>query len=91
MRNPNRTTLLINLSMEQAQQIRAAAKRQDRTISAYILRAVMNRINIEGQLESRKEGFFEKYVERNAVYPETPPTNSLSARKNRPARLKPPH
>lgn len=51
MKNPNRTTLLINLSTEEARQIRAAAKKQDRTISAYVLRAVMNRITIEAQLE----------------------------------------
>lgn len=63
MRNPKRTTLLINLSVEQAEQIRAAAKKQDRTISAYVLRAVMARIKIEGQVENR-DPFFEKYLEK---------------------------
>jgi len=62
MKNPNRTTLLINLSVEEAEQIRAAAKKQDRTISAYVLRVVMARIKIEGQVE--REVFFEKYLER---------------------------
>jgi len=62
MKNPKRTTLLINLSVDEAQQIRAAAKKQERTISAYVLRAVMNRIRIEGQLESQ-EHFFDNYLE----------------------------
>jgi uncharacterized protein (DUF1778 family) len=57
MKNPKRTTLLINLSVEQAEQIRGAAKRQDRTISAYVLRAVMNRIHIEQQLANRGQEF----------------------------------
>lgn len=63
MKNPKRTTLLINLSVEEADQIRAAARRQDRTISAYVLRAVMGRIRIEGQVENRQL-FFEKYGEK---------------------------
>jgi uncharacterized protein (DUF1778 family) len=62
MKNPRRTTLLINLSVDEAQQIRAAAKKQDRTISSYVLRAVMSRIRIEGQVENR-ERFFENYLE----------------------------
>jgi len=65
MKNPKRTTLLINLSVQEAEQIRNAARRQDRTISAFVLRAVMNRINIEGQLEIRKEDFFSRYLEKN--------------------------
>jgi uncharacterized protein (DUF1778 family) len=63
MKNPKRTTLLINLSVEEAEQIRAAAKRQDRTISTYVLRAVMNRIRIEGQVVNR-DLFFERYLEK---------------------------
>lgn len=63
MKNPKRTTLLINLSVEEADQIRAAARRQDRTISAYVLRAVMGRIRIEGQVEKRQL-FFDKYGEK---------------------------
>ena len=61
MKNPNRTTLLINLSLEQAKQIRAAARKQDRTISAYVLRAVMSRMEIEQQVEKanrRPKGVF---------------------------------
>lgn len=66
-RNPKRTTLLINLSVEQAEEIRAAAKKQDRTISSYILRAVMRRIDIERQVEN-KEDFFTKYLEKTGGF-----------------------
>jgi len=62
MKNPKRTTLLINLSVEEAEQIRAAAKKQDRTISSYVLRAVISRIRIEGQV-GNQERFFENYLE----------------------------
>jgi uncharacterized protein (DUF1778 family) len=61
-KNSERTTLLINLSVDEAQQIRAAAKKQDRTISAYVLRAVMSRIKIEGEIQNRGR-FFENYLE----------------------------
>lgn len=61
MKNPKRTTLLINLSVEEAEQIRAAARRQDRTISAYIVRAVMTRIRIEQQVA--EQSFFQKAIE----------------------------
>ncbi len=64
MKNPKRTTLLINLSVEQADQIRGAAKGQDRTISAYVLRAVMNRISIEQQIANREEQGFGRYLEK---------------------------
>ena len=63
MKNPRQTTLLINLSVDEADQIRAAAKRQDRTISALVLRAVMTRIKVEAQVQS-KESFLETYVQR---------------------------
>ena len=61
MKNPNRTTLLINLSIEQATQIRAQAKKQGRTISSYVLRAVMNRLDTELKLENREQNFFETF------------------------------
>lgn len=57
MRNPDRTTLLINLSREEAQQIRTAAKKQGRTISAYVLRAVLYRLSIERNLEDQRPTF----------------------------------
>ena len=63
MKNPTRTTLLINCSVEEAEQIRAAAKKQDRTISAYVLRAVMGRMRIERQVDDRQL-FYDKYLEK---------------------------
>jgi hypothetical protein len=62
MPNPNRTTLLINCSVEEAHQIRAAAKKEDRTISAYLLRAVKTRLTIQAQLEERQQNFFVKQI-----------------------------
>ena len=62
MKNPKRTTLLINLSVEQADQIRARAKKQDRTISAYVLRAVMSRLEMEQRVESQNQNVFEDYL-----------------------------
>ena len=67
MKNPKRTTLLINLSVEEADQIRAAAKKQDRTISSYILRAVIGRIKIEDKIEGHvdnKEFFEGTYLDK---------------------------
>jgi uncharacterized protein (DUF1778 family) len=64
MKNPKRTTLLINLSTEQAAQIRAAARKQDRTISSYVLRAVMSRITIEHRLENQDRTFFERAAQK---------------------------
>jgi uncharacterized protein (DUF1778 family) len=65
MKNPKRTTLLINLSVEEANQIRKAARRQDRTISAYVVRAVMNRVRAEDQvLKQQQQPFFERYLDK---------------------------
>ena len=65
MKNPKRTTLLINLSVEEANQIRKAARRQDRTISAYVVRALMSRIRIEDEVKKKQENnYFDTYVER---------------------------
>lgn len=64
-KNPKRTTLLINLSVDEAEQIRAAARKQDRTISAFVLRAVMNRVRVERAIEDKqKQPFFDNYIER---------------------------
>jgi hypothetical protein len=63
-KNPLRTTLLINLSVEQAEQIRIQAKKQDRTISAYVLRVVMSRLNVELKVEKRDQNFFEAYLDK---------------------------
>ncbi len=39
-----RTALLIRCSREEAEKIRESAKRERRTVSGYVLHAVMNRI-----------------------------------------------
>ena len=39
-----RTALLIRCSREEAEKIRSAAKRERRTVSGYVLHAVLNRI-----------------------------------------------
>jgi uncharacterized protein (DUF1778 family) len=40
----DRTALLIRCSKEEAEKIRTAAKRERRTLSGYVLHAVLNRI-----------------------------------------------
>lgn len=45
-RNEQRTALLIRCTVEEAKKIRNAARQDRRTVSAYVLNAVMNRINI---------------------------------------------
>jgi len=59
-----RTALLIRCSVEQAEAIRAAAKKQGRTISSYVLRSVSTRLNIERDMEERESQFFENYLKR---------------------------
>jgi len=49
--NPKRTALLIRCSVEEAQQIREAARKQSRTLSGYVLRCLRNRLRIEAELE----------------------------------------
>jgi uncharacterized protein (DUF1778 family) len=46
-----RTALLVRCSEEEAEAIRAAAKRERRTISGFILNAVLNRITHQKQME----------------------------------------
>jgi uncharacterized protein (DUF1778 family) len=59
-----RTALLIHCSHDEADAIRAAAKKQERTISAYVLRAVRTRLNVERQLEEKESHFFEDYLKK---------------------------
>jgi len=54
MKNLKRATLLINLSVEDAEEIRTAAEKQDRTISAYVLRAVRRSLQLERQIEAQQ-------------------------------------
>jgi len=63
-RNAKRTALLIRCSTEQAEAIRAAAKKQGRTISSYVLRSVSTRLNVEREMEERESQFFENYLKR---------------------------
>jgi uncharacterized protein (DUF1778 family) len=46
-----RTALLVRCSEEEAEMIREAAKRERRTISGFILNAVLNRIAHQKKLE----------------------------------------
>jgi hypothetical protein len=48
--NPERTSVLIRCSREEAEKIRAAAKRERRTLSGYVVNAVMDRIASEENL-----------------------------------------
>ena len=64
MRNPKRTALLIHCSVEEAQQIRAAARKQDRTISGYVMRVLRNRLQIERQIEERDRNAVGNYLQR---------------------------
>jgi uncharacterized protein (DUF1778 family) len=53
-----RTALLVRCSEEEAESIREAAKRERRTISGFILNAVLNRIANQKKIEQawRKAG-----------------------------------
>ncbi len=46
-----RTALLVRCSAEEAQTIREAARRERRTISGFVLNAVMNRITASRRVE----------------------------------------
>lgn len=48
--NEPRTALLIRCTEEEAKAIREAAKLQRRTVSAFVLHAVMNRISVQRRL-----------------------------------------
>lgn len=47
----DRTALLIRCSKEEAEKIRAAAKRERRTLSGYVLHVILNRITIQEKSE----------------------------------------
>jgi len=54
-RNPDRTMLLICCTREEAERIRTAAKRERRSISGFVMNAVMGRFAIEGRIQERRE------------------------------------
>jgi uncharacterized protein (DUF1778 family) len=47
--------LLICCTREEAEQIRTAAKRERRSISGFVMNAVMTRLAVEGRLQERRE------------------------------------
>jgi uncharacterized protein (DUF1778 family) len=47
--------LLICCTREEAERIRTAAKRERRSISGFVMNAVMSRFAIEGRLQERRE------------------------------------
>lgn len=63
-KNSERTALLIHCSVDEAERIRDAAKRQDRTISSYVLRAVKRSLNAEGQIQKGQQDFFKTYMQK---------------------------
>jgi len=54
-RNPDRTVLLVCCTQEEAARIKAAAQRERRSISGFVLNAVMTRFALEGRLQERRE------------------------------------
>ena len=58
MANPtpsDKTALLIYCTRGEAEQIKHAAKRERRTISGYVMNAVMTRFAVEGRLREKRE------------------------------------
>jgi len=58
---PRRTAILVRCTEQEAELIRDAARKERRTISGYIINAVLNRINIRARLateldENRESG-----------------------------------
>jgi uncharacterized protein (DUF1778 family) len=51
--NPNRTALLIRCSLEEAQQIRTAARREHRTVSGYVLNCLQQKLKIEAAVQRK--------------------------------------
>jgi hypothetical protein len=68
-RRISRTALLIRCPLEEAEAIRAAAKKQERTISSYVLRAVRTRLNVEPQMEERESQFFANHLKKMRSLP----------------------
>lgn len=55
MKSKNRTALLIHCSHEEAERIRQGAKRERRTISGFVLNAVLWRLDVETRATARRE------------------------------------
>lgn len=67
-----RTTLLIHCSQEEADRIREAAARERRTISAFVLNAVMSRFDVEDRVTARREAQRQAGLEEKARSSATP-------------------
>lgn len=50
-----KTALLVYCTRQEAAQIKAAAKRERRTISGYVINAVMTRLAVAHRIEKRNE------------------------------------
>jgi len=48
-----RTALLIRCSVEEAERIRSAAKKDGRTLSGYVLHCLHQRLELEGEMEMK--------------------------------------
>jgi hypothetical protein len=59
----DRTALLIYCTREEAQHIRIAAKRERRTISGFVMNAVMTRLGIQFRIQKKAERKIMKDVE----------------------------
>jgi uncharacterized protein (DUF1778 family) len=55
----SRTALLIHCSRSEAKQIRDGARKERRTISGFVLNAVLSRFEIEERLEERRQSYRE--------------------------------
>lgn len=66
MANLKRTALLIRCSVEEAEQIRAAARRQYRTLSGYVLHCLRNRLKVEDDLQKTLAQVRERQVHRSS-------------------------
>jgi uncharacterized protein (DUF1778 family) len=55
MPNPSRTALLIRCSVEEAAKIRSAARAERRTLSGYVMQAVMNRLSVDDRLRDMQK------------------------------------
>ena len=63
----NRTALLIHCSRQEAEQIRHAARKERRTISGFILNAVLSKFEFEERLEGRRQNYREAAAEATRV------------------------
>ena len=66
MAKDSRTALLIHCSRGEADRIREAALRERRTISGFVLNAVMSRFQLESRISARREAHRQAELEDRA-------------------------